>query len=179
VTTRLMYDSVNLKGIPNTIANNSIIAFYLDGEYAVPSISYVETLFPPSRFRYNPIDVTASRADYARTLDVETGDAVPAQTEQWLREFAATNPAYPGGGRGVLYSDVSSLPAIRTGTGPYILGRDYYIWPATGDGSVVTPELLRAKYPQYAWPDGCVVACQNIWARTYDSSVVFDAGFLP
>jgi hypothetical protein len=177
MTNRTMYDSVNLYGIPRPLPASDLVAYYLDGPYAVASVAQVEALFPGHRLV--PIDVNGARADYARALDVETGDVQPSDCAQWLTEFKATNPGYAGGARGLIYSDVSDLEAIRVGTGPYILGRDYTLWVATGDGLVVTPAYLRAKYPGYAWPDGCVAACQNVWSRTYDSSVVLDAEFLP
>jgi hypothetical protein len=175
--TRLMYDSVNLYGIPKPLPPGALVAYYLDGPYAVASVAKVQAMFKGHKL--NPIDVNGSRANYARSLDVETGDVRPADTGQWLTEFKHTNPGYAGGARGLIYSDQSNLEAIRVGTGPYILGRDYFLWVATGDGFVVTPQYLRAKYPAYPWPDGCVVACQNVWAHTYDSSVVLDAAFLP
>lgn len=175
--TRTMFDSVNLYGIPRPMAAANLVAFYLDGPYAVASIAEVAELFKGNR--QVPIDVNGSRADYARALDVETGDVSPDDTAQWLTEFKATNPGYAGGARGLIYSDQSNLEAIRVGTGPYILGRDYTLWVATGDGFVVTPQFLRAKYPGYAWPDGCVTACQNVWSRTYDTSVVLVDNFLP
>ncbi len=172
-----MYDSVNLWGIPKPLPPHSIVAYYLDGPYAVASVAEVVAEFPGVSL--NPIDVNASRGNYARTLDVESGDATPTDCERWLDVFKAWNPHYGGGARGILYSSVDTLPAIRVGTGPYLLGRDYYLWPATGDGSVVTPELLRARFPQYRWPDNCLVGCQNIWSRTFDSSVIFGDDFLP
>lgn len=177
MTNRTMYDSVNLHGIPRPLPAHSIVAYYLDGHYAVASVAEVQALFPTARL--NPIDVNGSRANFARTLDVEPFDVNPSDCAQWLTEFKATNPAYKNGARGVMYSSVDTLPAIRTGTGPYVLGRDYFIWPATGDGSIVTPELLRVKFPHFGWPDGCVVACQNLWHRTYDSSVILNNAFLP
>jgi hypothetical protein len=177
VTTRTMFDSVNLYGIPRPLPAHSVVAYYLDGPYAVASVAEVAALFPGTSL--NPIDVNGTRADYARTLDVETGDATPTMCEQWLAEFNATNPRYAVGGRGLIYSDQSNLEAIRIGTGRYVLGRDYSLWVATGDGFVVTPAYLRAKYPAYPWPDGCVTACQNVWARTYDSSVIEADNFLP
>lgn len=175
--TRTMYDSVNLHGIPRPLPPHSVVAYYLDGHYAVASVAEVEAMFPNTSL--NPIDVNGTRANFARTLDVESGDATPEQCEQWLTDFKADNPRYAVGGRGLLYSDQANLEAIRVGTGRYVLGRDYSLWVATGDGLVVTPEYLRAKYPGYAWPDGCVTACQNLWHRTYDSSVILNANFLP
>src|SRR5580700_4656047 len=99
MTNRIMYDSVNLYGIPRPVPSNGLVAFYLDGPYAVASVAEVEALFP--KISLVPIDVNGSRANYARALDVETGDATPEMCEQWLTEFKATNPRYAVGGRGL------------------------------------------------------------------------------
>jgi hypothetical protein len=161
---RVMYDSIQLQGIPSGAPRGTMIAYYLNGAFAVPSITYVENLFPAAFFRLVPIDTNGNRADYARVGDVETGDMRPEMCEQWLQDFEQTNPAYEGGGRGELYCSRSTIKAVRAGTGRYVLGVDYWLWVATGDGS-----LYRA--------DG-VNACQNVWARTYDQSVVYDPRWL-
>lgn len=163
-TQRALWDSVNLRGI-TAAQPGDIIAYYLNGGYAVPSITYVQNLFSPARYRLAAIDVQGNRADWARIVDVESGDVRPEHTEQWLQDFAETNPAHEGGGRGEIYCDRSTIAAVRRGTGRYVLGRDYYLWVATGDGSLATGPGINA--------------CQNLWSRTYDKSVVFDPRWLP
>jgi hypothetical protein len=158
-----MYDSIDLQGITGAKPGD-IIAYYLNGGFAVPSILAVENLFSPARFRLASIDVQGTRPDYARIADVETGAMRPGQLEQWLQDFAETNPAYEGGGRGEVYCSRSTIPAVRAGTGRYVLGRDYYLWVATGDGSLYTGPGVNA--------------CQNVWSRLFDSSVVFDPRWL-
>jgi len=162
---RTMWDSVNLRAI--TLAKRGdIIAYYLnDGRYAVPSIAYVEDLFDPDKYRLAAIDTVGDRADFARILDVEKNLVDPGKCEQWLQDFAASNPSYEGGGRGEIYCNRSTIGAVRIGTGRYRLGRDYYLWVATGDGT-----LYRAFG---------VNACQDTWRPTYDSSVVYDPRFMP
>lgn len=162
---RALWDSVNLHGITGAQPGD-IIAYYLnDGVYAVPSITYVENLFPPTRYRLAAIDTRGNRADWARILDVETGLVQPGMCEQWLQDFEQDNPAYEGGGRGEIYCNRSTIKAIRAGTGRYVLGRDYYLWVATGDGSLYTGPGINA--------------CQNYWGRLYDKSAVFDPRWLP
>jgi hypothetical protein len=161
---RTLWDSVNLRGITQAKAGD-MVAYYLNHRYAVPSVAYVEDLFPPELYRLLAIDTDGTRPDYARVLDVELGDARPAQCEEWLQSFAGSNPAHAGGGRGVIYCDRATIKDVRAGTGRFALGRDYALWVATGDGSLATGPGI--------------VACQNVWARTYDSSVVFDPRWLP
>lgn len=166
VIDRVLYDSVDLQGIPAAGSPpGTMIAYYLNGAFAVNSVAAVETQFPPHYFRLLPIDVTGARARAARVGDVETGDMRPEMCEQWLQDFAEGNPAHELGGRGELYCNRSSIAAIRRGTGRYILGRDYYLWVATGDGTLY-------------WQPG-VNACQNVWSRLFDSSVIFDHRFMP
>lgn len=164
MTNRTLYDSIDLHGITTAVPGD-MVAFYLNGKYAVPSIAYVTELFPPELYRLVPIDVIGDRADYARVLDVETGDVRPEQCEEWLQAFQGTNPAYAGGGRGEIYCNRSTIPAVRAGTGRFRLAADYWLWIATGDGT-----QYRARG---------VNACQDIWSRTYDSSVVYDGRWMP
>lgn len=161
---RTLWDSVNLRGIAGA-RHGDMIAYYLNGRYAVPSIAYVEDLFSPELYRLVPIDTDGTRADYARVLDVELGDARPEQTEEWLQAFAGSNPAHASGGRGEIYCDRANILAVRAGTGRFNLAHDYYLWVATGDGTLATGPGINA--------------CQNVWARTYDSSVVLDPRWLP
>ena len=166
--TRTMYDSVNLHAIPRPLPDHSLVAYYLDGPYAVATVAEVEAMFPTARLV--PIDVNNSRADYARALDVENGDATPADCEGWLTRFKASNPGYHGGARGLIYCNRSNIAAVREGTGPYRLGIDYTMWVATGDGTLISnvDEVPNS-----------VTACQNLWRATYDTSEVFASGFLP
>jgi hypothetical protein len=168
-TGRILYDSIVPRGILSAPAaarpRGTMVAYYLNGDFAVGSVAAVEELFPPDYYRLLPIDVRGTRPGAARAADVETGDMTPEMLEQWLQDFAGGNPGYAGGARGEIYCNRSSIAAVRAGTGRYVLGRDYCLWVATGDGTVY-------------WQPG-VNACQNVWGRLYDQSVIFDAGFLP
>lgn len=167
MTTRTMYDAVNLNAVPKAAR---MVAYYLNGLYVVESVAWVRSKFPNAILV--PIDVIGDRADYALVGDVETGDMRPEHTEQWITDWRMTNPAHKVGGTPTLYCDRSTIPAVRTGTGPYLLGRDYHLWIATGDGTIYTGQGLSGPFAK----DG-VVACQDIWKRLYDSSLVFDASW--
>lgn len=169
--TRIMYDSINIQGIPRTGAE--IIPWYINGKYAV-TLSTVNARFPEDKFSLPPIDVFGDMAHYARILDVETGDASPEQCEQWITDFNRDNPAYKTGGRPEIYCDRDNIGAVRTGTGKYLLGRDYFLWVATGDGTIYTGDDLAGPYAKEG-----VNACQIRWYRTYDSSVVFTDKWMP
>lgn len=160
---REMFDSVNIFTIPKPLPARAIVAYYCDGPRAVATRAQVQEQFPGTRL--NPIDVNGTRASIARTADCETEDITPEMLEQWLTDFKNTNPDYEHGARGVVYCDRFSIPAVRIGTGRWVLGKDYYLWVATGDGSI------------YQGPG--VIACQNIWRPGYDRSIVFSPQFLP
>jgi hypothetical protein len=161
---RLMCDAVNLELVPQT-PRCDIIGFYLNGPDAVPDIPYVTNLFPYAR--QNPIDVNGGRPDYARTLDVELYDATPDDCEPWITEYNNHSVWHASGGRPVIYCNLATVPAVRNGTGKYVLGRDYYLWVA---------EWAVA----YTGPTVGVVAWQHSsFVNKYDVSEVFSPRWLP
>jgi hypothetical protein len=170
MSNRIMFDSVNLHGIPRI--GGKLVAYYLDGLYAVASIAEVEELFPT--WQHVPIDVKGDRPDFARVFDVETGDIEPGQLEGICRDYQRESPYYKTGGRPIVYCNRSTIPAVRQGTGANVLGRDYFLWVGTGDGTVYTGSDLIGPYAKRG-----VVACQNIWTRTYNSSVVLSDQWMP
>jgi hypothetical protein len=170
MTYRIIYDSVNLRGVPRL--GSKIIAYYLNGDYAVSSIAEVNDLFPG--WQQVPIDVKGNRPDYARVFDVESGDISPGQLEGIITDYKRESPYYRDGGRPEIYCNRSTIPAVREGTGGYLLGRDYYLWVGTGDGTVYTGAELTGPYAKHG-----VNACQNIWTRTYNSSVILSDAWMP
>ena len=172
---RIMYDSDQYLKIPLT--GSQMIGYYLNGEGAVPSVVAVEKRFPGQKLV--PIDVFGDRASYARVADVETGDIMPVHAAGWISNFNATNPAYKNGGRPVIYCDRSAIPAVREGTGKFVLGRDYYLWIATLDGTeFTTADLVKMNTGPFIgiMP---VVACQTTTIDNeqyhYDKSVVYSS----
>jgi hypothetical protein len=164
------YDSVNIHAIPKSIEDGSVISFYLYGDFAVASVLTVQKQFG-SKVHYNPIDVNGRRANFARTVDVETGNVKPETLEEYITEWNAQSPYYANGGRCEVYCNRSTIPAVRAGTGKYILGRDYALWVATGDGTIATSETLDLRY-NGSIIKNAVNMCQNRWLHGYDESVI-------
>jgi hypothetical protein len=156
---RVMFDSVNIKGIPHLGGN--MVAYYTNG-IGEASAAEIESAFPG--WSHVPIDVKGDNAHIARVADVETLDITPARTEEWIRQFNDDNPAFHTGGRPVIYCNRSTIPAVRLGTGRWLLGKDYYLW-------VAAPKSMYTGFG--------VVACQNVWSRTFNSSVVFSDQWVP
>lgn len=123
--TRLMYDSINVDGIP---ASASIVAGYYYGTYA--NLTAMRARFP--RALIIGITPSANIADgIVDVLDVENGDALPDQAEAWI----AAQKAH-GYYRPTIYCNLNTVPAVRAGTGKYVLGTDYDLWVAAYDNSV-------------------------------------------
>jgi GH25 family lysozyme M1 (1,4-beta-N-acetylmuramidase) len=157
---RTMYDSVTpLVSVPE---DAEMVGYYLNGEFAVRSVAGVYLAFKNA---VNvPIDVTGSRPDYARVLDVERGAAKAGDCASWISRFNALNPAYRSGARPVIYVQKSNIESIRIGTGHYRLGHDYFLWVASwGD-----------PYSGFG-----VVACQVENTPAWDRSEVYSDQWMP
>jgi hypothetical protein len=126
-----MPDGINslAPGIVKAFPGTTKVAGYLNGTYAWSDSDWA--LFPNAD--HVTITVTAS-ADIGDVLDVETGDASPDQTEAWIAMRKASGLWKP-----TIYCNLSTVPAVRKGTGKYILGQDYDLWVAVYDGSTASP----------------------------------------
>ena len=157
---RIMYDSVSpLTSIPK---DAEMVGYYLNGDYAVKSVAGVYLAFKAAS--HVPIDVNGERPDYARVFDVERGDGRPTQCEKWISEFNGVNPAFHAGARPVIYVQKSNIAAVRTGTGRYRLGHDYYLWVASWGN----------PYSGFG-----VVACQVENTPAWDRSEVYSDQWMP
>jgi hypothetical protein len=166
--TRTMYDSVTpFTTIPKKGA--TMVAWYRTGGFAVEPVGNVSAderiarSFPG--WSSIPIDTNGTSPGNSRVADVEKFDMTPAETEGWIERWNAENPAYHNGGRPVIYCTRDAIPDVRTGTGRYILARDYYLWIATLDGTLYT--------------GAGVIACQRWDMGGYDESTVYSAQWVP
>lgn len=125
---RTMFDAVTVADIP---ADATMVAGYVDGRYA--NLPEMRIRFP----RALVVSVTVAGGD-ADVLDVENGDASPAQAPGWIA-------AHPSGS---LYCNASTLPAVRAAFGDRPLPP---IWLADYDGDPTIPACAVAK--QYASND--------------------------
>lgn len=157
-----MYDGINslAAGIAKSFPNAAMVAGYINGAYAWTRAEW--NLFPHAN--HVTITVTAS-ADAGDVLDVEAGDATPGQTAGWIEKRKASGYYRPS-----IYCSRSAIPAVRQGTGAYILGRDYDIWVADWTGS---PHEVTAP----GTPSATCSATQYESTASYDASVVYDVGW--
>lgn len=149
-----MRDSTNVMAIP--LAGTDIAAGYEDGRY-------INAAALESRFPHIPrvlIDVDGSQP-HVDARDWETGDK-GGSLEQWVIDHNKAT----GKQDAVVYCNRSTIPEVRQLTGSQILGKDYWLWVATLDGTLFTPQMYAG-----------VIACQDKGSTQtggdWDESVVF------
>lgn len=132
-----MYDSVTATAIPT---NAAVVAGYVDGAYAWSKADWAR--FPES--------VKVRIAVFARTndghvLDVENGDATPAQAPGWvrMRRAAGLDP--------IVYCNASTWPSVISAFSSAGIAGPHY-WIAQYDGNPAIPSGAVAK--QYNDPPG-------------------------
>lgn len=165
VTTRTMYDSVNVDGIP---ADGQLVAVYGNGRYKADP-SAVTARFPADRYVTLWIDVTGANADTCQILDVETGDASPDTAAMWVQSYRVLHKNQLG----TIYCNASTKDSVLSACqrAGQFAGRDYYLWIASWGASDTELNALRSE--------SGVVAVQNVNSDNYDQSVVFDAKWHP
>lgn len=142
---RTMYDSVRVEGIPE---NAKMVAGYVDGLYA--NVGTMQRRFPNATVVR--IAVFASTND-GHVLDVEQGDATPAQAVIWteMRRHAGADPS--------VYCNASVWPGVRK---------------AFRDANVAEPHYWIAHWDGIAQVPTGTVAKQYSSGSDYDTSCVLD-----
>jgi hypothetical protein len=147
----LMYDGINslAAGIARAFPDAVKVAGYVNGIYAWSQAEW--DLFPHAD--HVTISVTAS-ANAGDVLDVETGDATPAEAAAWIRMRKAAGLFRP-----TVYCSLSVIPDVRRETGSLVLGVDYDIWVADYDDSAsnVYPLAVAKQYRSTAGWDASAV----------------------
>jgi hypothetical protein len=140
-----MYDAVSVPSVP---AGATLVAGYDDGYYT--DVAAFEARFPHAKVV--PITVFASD-NLGTVLDVEGGDATPAQAPGWvkMRRAAGVDPT--------VYCNSSTWDAVKAAFSIAGVAQPHY-WIARYDGIAVIPAGAIAK--QYSDPG------------PYDLSVVAD-----
>lgn len=161
ITYPLMADSVQPAAIPASAF--AAAALYLNGRYAATEAEV-------HRFRHViRISVLADRpdqAEHARALDVETGDATPADVPGWIdtrRRF--------GHDDATIYCDRDNIRAVAEAAA----GRPFRLWVATLDGTKFGPESGYWAVQYQAARPGAVARRYRLYATSagYDVSVVY------
>lgn len=132
-----MYDSVTATDIPTSAA---MVAGYVSGRFAWSAADWAR--FP------NAVKVgiaTQANVNDGQVLDVEPGDATPAQSVGWvqMRRQAGTDPT--------VYCNASTLPQVQSAFTSAGVAQPHY-WVAHYDGKAEIPAGCVAK--QYIDPPG-------------------------
>lgn len=125
--TRTMYDAINPAGIP---ANPPMVAGYDDGRW--PDFATMVTMFPHAI--HVPVTVFASDNE-GIVLDVETGDATPAQAPGWVltRRAAGVDPS--------VYCNASTWPSVIQAFLAARVAMPHW-WIAQYDGNTTLPSII-------------------------------------
>src|SRR5690349_13494339 len=125
---RTMGDSTNILDIPKHV---DIVAGYINGHQGPVTPAFMEAHFPHDRYGHVLIDTTGARPD-VQVRDWETGDK-GGSLERWVIDHNRSS----GVKDAVIYSNRSTVPEVRRLTASQILNKDYFLWIATGDGTIV------------------------------------------
>lgn len=96
---RIMYDGIDADTVP---FGASIYAGYTGGKW--PSLAALRKKFAGKLF----LSIAVSASDDAHALDIESGDATPAQAPTWANRQRVKGNPYP-----VCYMNASTWPAVR------------------------------------------------------------------
>ncbi len=135
-----MYDATEADQIP---PSPEAVAGYVDGKYQ--SFNQMLKRFP----RAKHVSIAVFAQDNARCLDVEKGDATPAEVPRWVRRQHARGIKRPW-----LYADKSTMPAIKRHLMEDHISRSQVIlWVAdpTGGKRHIPPGFDAC---QYLWNPG-------------------------
>jgi hypothetical protein len=152
--TRIMRDSTTPAAIP--VAGTQLAAGYVDGSW--DDFAAIQARFPG--IAHVSIDVNGSHPE-ADVRDWENGDKA-GSLEQWVIDH--NNHAGHKDAR--VYCNRSTIPEVRQLTGSQILGKDYWLWVATLDGTKILPDMFGVSAVQ---DKGA-----NLTGANYDESIVYD-----
>lgn len=137
--TALMYDSVNAAALPTSGATAT--AGYVNGLYA--NSARMQARFP----NLPHVTITVFASGDAKVLDVENGDASPAQCPGWLdRQYSLGEPLP------VLYGNTSVIAAIHAAVGsrPFLWWSAHYTYSAHLCGPATCGCPYQADATQFA-----------------------------
>jgi hypothetical protein len=143
---RTMFDAVTPGNLPRSAV---MVADYVDGLYE--NVAAIRARFPNAL----EVSIAVRWTDRAQVLDVENGDATPAQAVTWCTDTMSD----VSNGDLTVYANADTMPAVR----------------AAFKAAVVTlPQLFVADYDGVAELPAGYIAKQFASNAAYDTSVVAD-----
>lgn len=153
VTARTMYDAIGANASVLVPKNPQMVAIYLTGGPAIQWTSSEVAMFPATT-TFVRIDQGGSGAPNSKATvkDIEPGAYRPADIPNFQFDPAVERPT--------CYCDRSDLPAVMA------------LWK--GDIWLAAPGLSETECLAIAANNPQIVAVQNVFAQSYDASVVID-----
>src|ERR1700749_4104020 len=153
---RTMWDGIGSDAatIAKLAKAGDLVLYYVDGPRSVWSAAEIASI--PAGVEHVTCTVLGGDAD---VIDCEPGDVPAPELEGWIAKRKAA-----GYDRPTVYSSLANMPAVRTGTGKWVLGEDYDALVADYDG-----------VPGSVYPGS--VGTQYRSAAGYDVSAIFDDGW--
>ncbi len=129
-----MYDTTDVNtGLP--VAHPQAVAGYVNGNY--PSYNGLVKRYPGAKH----LSIAVNTSTDARCLDVETGDATPADAPAWVRRQHARGIARP-----IVYANASTMEAVLAALNADFIKRgEYLLWEAHYDNIANVPPGRDAK----------------------------------
>lgn len=149
---RTMYDAVTASNIPR---NAQMVAGYSD-TIKIPQWTQADWNLFPNAVKVSIVKKASS--NWGHVLDVEVGDATPAQAPGWVQARRVD------GGDPTIYCNESTWPAVEQAFSNAGVARPHY-WIAKYDGVASLP---------LAWINRGAVAKQYNDPGPYDLSIVMD-----
>jgi hypothetical protein len=155
---RTFRDSVNPDAIPLDGISGAI--GYANGRFRWTAAETER--FTAAGLQTAMVDVDGTAFELASILDVERGDAGPAQAPDWIRKRNAFR------GDATVYCDLSTLPAVLAATSR-VTG-SWWLWLAHYTGHPHIPEV--------SLPAGVkIMGCQYLSTENYDESCITADGW--
>lgn len=126
-----MYDAVNVDNIPS---DATIIGAYCNGAW--PTLTRVLSRFPHALV----VSITVNASSAAHVLDVETGDATPADAPKWITWMRSLNL------RPTIYCNSSTWPSVISACNAAGVAAPYYWIANYSNGPVIPPGASAVQY---------------------------------
>lgn len=159
-----MYDAIDLESIPR---DAQAVAGYVGGNW--PTFHELAHRWPHARH----LSIAVQADEDAQALDVEAGDATPAEAPAWVRRQIQRGVSPP-----VIYVQLSTVPQLQADLRAAGIPRaSYRLWTAhwTGKPHRCSRRCLAG------WHDraGATQWTDRAEGRSLDVSSVFGPGFFP
>ncbi len=143
---RYMYDAVTPSNIPSGAA---MVAGYADGYYA--NMGEMAALFPHAI----RVSIAVKWTTRAQVLDVENGDATPAQAVQWCTQTMSDR----SNSELTVYCNTSTWPEVRAAfQGAHVTEPNYWVAAYDGVASIPAGAVAKQYLGDYNGYDKSIVA---------------------